>query len=207
MGHGEASGHLWEAVAEPGARLRPLRSVPTVAAGRQLPGASSPTPASAAALPCAASARWHGGRQCRAWCTQGRDAGEVISVSVPDKQMEPALSYYLRAKREKLSGVFRLAGQWALWASAAAGCFSGVAATPTPALDSVRTGQHRVPGNRVRYTLRDMGSARQPWTLCAAAWSFGSGARAAAKLGCWGDAGTEREDGDGTCLVAMVRGQ
>lgn len=112
----------------------------------------------------------------------------MISVSVPDKQMEAALSYYLRAKQEKLSGVCRLADLWALWAPAVAGCFSGVAATPTPALDSICTWAAPSPWEQVRYTLLDMGlalAAPDP-ALCCWGLELSQGGQSACKVGVLG---------------------
>lgn len=159
------------------------RSVPAIDAQRLLPGTSSLAPAGAAALPRAASARWDGAAGRGAG--EGRDASKAISVSVPDKQMEAALSYYLRAKREKPRGALGLADQWALWAPAAAGCFPGVAATPTSALDSVCIRAAPSPWEQVRYMLLDVGSAlaARGSVLCCwgqELWLGGQGA-----WGCW----------------------
>lgn len=179
-------------MAESGAGSVLPRSVPAIAAQRLLPGTSSPAPAGAAALARAASARWDGAAGRGAG--EGGDASEAISVSVPDKQMEAALSYYLRAKREKPCGALGLADQRVLWAPAAAGCFPGVAATPTSALDSVCTRAAPSPWEQVRYTLLDVGSAL---VAAAGARSFGWEARAPARLGCWGGAGAVLGQGRG----------
>lgn len=143
---------------------------------------------------------------------EGRDATEAISISVPDKQMEAVLSYYLRAKRERLNSVFRLADQWALWAPAAAECFSGVAATLTPTLDSVCTRAAPSPWEQVRYTLLDMGSALaalDPALCCwgLELWQGGQGACKVGVLGrCRGCAGARPRPSQVRLSERMVMG-
>lgn len=202
MGHGEASQCPWEAMAESGAWLSPALLCPRrgCLGGRclELLPQLLPVQQLCPVLPL------QGGTGLEQGCREGRDAGEAISVSVPDKQMEAALSYYLRAKREKLSGVLRLAGQWALGAPAAAGCFSGVAATPTPAPDSVCTGQHRVPGNRSGTHSCDMGSAPAALDPALCCWGLGGFGGEAWRLQSRGAGAVQ---GLSERVVAMMRGQ
>lgn len=126
--------------------------------------------------------------------------------------MEVALSYYLRAKREKLGGVFRLADQWVLWAPAAAGCFSGVSAIPAPALDSVCTWAAPSPWEQVRYTLLDKGSSLAALDPALCCWGLGlwQGGHGVCKVGvlgwCRGCAGAVPRPSQARLSERMVMG-